>query len=162
MLFLKSGNSKCHCSVWDSLMSPPGIGQHVLRNNVNEQCFSEDMGKIWLSSIFNFLQKYEVFELSDIVCAFCQRTVSVKFGWCCLMSDNKLWLDRNPHRYCVYTIWMGELSFLRKMHYWEKSIWTLRWWYHSRFYVVHLIAKKLFQVQLSGTWKLLGFQRQNI
>lgn len=50
-LFLKSGNPKCHFSVWDSLMSPPGIGQHILRNDVNEQCFMEDTGKVWLSSI---------------------------------------------------------------------------------------------------------------
>lgn len=35
--FPKSGNPECHFSVWDSLMSPPGIGQHVLRNDVNEQ-----------------------------------------------------------------------------------------------------------------------------
>lgn len=130
------------CMLWMMLMSSASV-----RTWIRSDCH------LFSSS----LQKYEVFELSDIVCAFCQRTASVKFGWCCLMSDNKLWLDRNPHRYCVYTIWMGDLSFLRNMHYWEKSTWTLRWWYHSRFYVVHLIAKKLFQVHLSSTRKLLGF-----
>lgn len=45
-LLLKSGNPKYHFSVWDSLMSAPGIGLHVLKNDVNEQCFSEYVSKV--------------------------------------------------------------------------------------------------------------------
>lgn len=45
-LLLKSGNPKCHFSVWDSLMSAPRIGLHVLKNDVKEQCFSEGMSKV--------------------------------------------------------------------------------------------------------------------
>lgn len=35
VLFLQLGNPKCHFPAWDSLMSPTGIRQCILKDHVN-------------------------------------------------------------------------------------------------------------------------------